>query len=243
MSGQSEAGEMPTGAGRGPDGRPGGGSTSLDTSSDPAHRPQASAARTEPRQATRRRSLAMDLVCCTRSTYRSPGRAPIRKVSAPPSSEPAGRLSSRSGSRTGWAFVPCEPWSTASGRGVRAARARGAARAPGRADREDPPRVRGDAHAFRCHAAFLRPDAEATLNALGATLAQLRDAVERATRDTLRDGDDRFALLPGAGLLTAAHLVNGVHPGDEGHALLARAVAENLTGNKFLGAIFGKALD
>ncbi|MFB7416595.1 hypothetical protein ACFC18_43895 [Streptomyces sp. NPDC056121] len=105
------------------------------------------------------------------------------------------------------------------------------------------PRVRGEAPAFRCHAAFLRPDVEATLNALGVTLAQLRDAVERATRDTLRDGDDRFALLPGAGLLTAAHLVNGVHPGDEGHALLARAVAENLTGNKFLGAIFGKALD
>lgn len=38
-------------------------------------------------------------------------------------------------------------------------------------------------------------------------------------------------------------VVDGVHPGDEGHALLARAVAENLTGNKFLDTIFGKALD
>ncbi|MFI8791494.1 SGNH/GDSL hydrolase family protein [Streptomyces sp. NPDC055105] len=88
-----------------------------------------------------------------------------------------------------------------------------------------------------------RPDAEATPNALGANLAQLRDAVERATRDTLRGGDDRLSLLPGVGLLTPAHLVDGVHPGDEGHALLARAVAENLTGNKFRGTIFGKALD
>ncbi|RFC75044.1 hypothetical protein [Streptomyces sp. AcE210] len=88
-----------------------------------------------------------------------------------------------------------------------------------------------------------RPDAEVTPNALGATLAQLRDAVERATRDTVPHGDDRLALLPGAGLVTPAHLVDGVHPGDEGHAFLARAVAENLTGNKFLDIIFGKALD
>ncbi|WP_326708379.1 MULTISPECIES: SGNH/GDSL hydrolase family protein [unclassified Streptomyces] len=88
-----------------------------------------------------------------------------------------------------------------------------------------------------------RLDAEATPNALGANLAQLRDAVERATRDTLRGGDDRLSLLPGVGLLTPAQLVDGVHPGDEGHALLARAVAENLTGNKFRGTIFGKALD
>ncbi|MGW6144872.1 hypothetical protein [Streptomyces sp. NPDC055140] len=71
----------------------------------------------------------------------------------------------------------------------------------------------------------------------------MRDAVERATRDTLRDGDGRLALLPGIGLLTSAHLVDGVYPGDGGHALLARSVAENLTGNKFLDTIFGKALD
>ncbi|MCX5323391.1 SGNH/GDSL hydrolase family protein [Streptomyces sp. NBC_00120] len=88
-----------------------------------------------------------------------------------------------------------------------------------------------------------RSDADAIPNALGATLAQLRDAVERATRDTLHGGDDRLALLPGVGLLTPAHLVDGVHPGDEGHALLARAVAESLTGNEFLDTIFGKALD
>ncbi|MFH8491528.1 GDSL-type esterase/lipase family protein [Streptomyces longisporoflavus] len=65
----------------------------------------------------------------------------------------------------------------------------------------------------------LRPDAETTPNALGATLQDLRTAVERAALDAGAD------LLPGEGLLHAGHLVDGVHPGDEGHALLAKAVA------------------
>ncbi|MFF1712406.1 GDSL-type esterase/lipase family protein [Streptomyces sp. NPDC058268] len=65
----------------------------------------------------------------------------------------------------------------------------------------------------------LRPDAETTPNALGATLRDLRTAVERAARDAGAD------LLPGGELLNAGHLVDGVHPGDEGHELLAKAVA------------------
>ncbi|GGV60096.1 hypothetical protein GCM10010277_64170 [Streptomyces longisporoflavus] len=65
----------------------------------------------------------------------------------------------------------------------------------------------------------LRPDAETTPNALGATLGDLRTAVERAALDAGAD------LLPGGGLLHTGHLVDGVHPGDEGHALLAKAVA------------------
>ncbi|MFC8129811.1 GDSL-type esterase/lipase family protein [Streptomyces sp. NPDC057302] len=64
----------------------------------------------------------------------------------------------------------------------------------------------------------IRPDAETTPNALGATLQDLRNAVERAALDAKAD------LLPGGGLLHAGHLVDGVHPGDEGHALLAKAV-------------------
>ncbi|WP_428951207.1 hypothetical protein [Streptomyces sp. cg35] len=35
----------------------------------------------------------------------------------------------------------------------------------------------------------------------------------------------------------AADLVDGVHPGDRGHLLLARAVAENLTGNGVTGGL------
>ncbi|GAA2302889.1 hypothetical protein GCM10010431_22760 [Streptomyces kunmingensis] len=77
----------------------------------------------------------------------------------------------------------------------------------------------------------LRPEAEAAPNELGATLAELRDAVERAARDAVDGGDKRLVLLPGRDLLTAEHLVDGVHPGDRGHLLLARAVAENLAGN------------
>ncbi|MFD3574466.1 GDSL-type esterase/lipase family protein [Streptomyces sp. NPDC058644] len=68
----------------------------------------------------------------------------------------------------------------------------------------------------------LRPDAEAVPNALGATLRDLRTAVERAALDAGAD------VLPGGGLLEAGHLVDGVHPGDAGHGVLADAVASAL---------------
>ncbi|MFG2647459.1 GDSL-type esterase/lipase family protein [Streptomyces sp. NPDC048436] len=68
----------------------------------------------------------------------------------------------------------------------------------------------------------LRPDAEAAPNALGATLGALRAAVERAARDAGAD------LLPGGGLLHAGQLVDGVHPGDAGHGVIADAVASAL---------------
>ncbi|MGW7088094.1 GDSL-type esterase/lipase family protein [Streptomyces sp. NPDC054871] len=68
----------------------------------------------------------------------------------------------------------------------------------------------------------LRPDAEAVPNVLGATLRDLRTAVERAALDAGTE------LLPGGGLLDAGHLVDGVHPGDAGHAVLAEAVASAL---------------
>ncbi|MFG2499157.1 hypothetical protein ACGFSB_13250 [Streptomyces sp. NPDC048441] len=47
----------------------------------------------------------------------------------------------------------------------------------------------------------------------------MRTAVERAALDA------GTGLLPGGELLHAGHLVDGVHPGDAGHALLAKAVA------------------
>lgn len=65
----------------------------------------------------------------------------------------------------------------------------------------------------------VRPDAEAVPNVLGATLRDLRTAVERAALDA------RTELLPGGELLDAGHLVDGVHPGDAGHRVLAEAVA------------------
>ncbi|MEV0322324.1 GDSL-type esterase/lipase family protein [Streptomyces sp. NPDC050658] len=68
----------------------------------------------------------------------------------------------------------------------------------------------------------VRPDAESTPNALGATLGELRAAVERAARDAGAE------LLPGGDLLEPRHLVDGVHPGDAGHAVLADAVTSAL---------------
>ncbi len=78
----------------------------------------------------------------------------------------------------------------------------------------------------------LRPDAEDTPNRLGATLADLRAAMEEAVQARIDGGDDRLSLVPGGDLLTAGHLPDGIHPGDEGHEILAEvfggAVADAL---------------
>ena len=62
----------------------------------------------------------------------------------------------------------------------------------------------------------IRPDAESTPNKLGATLADLRRAMEEAA---LERGD--VTLVPGGDVLTAEHLADGIHPSDEGHEVLA----------------------
>ncbi|OKJ55308.1 GDSL-type esterase/lipase family protein [Streptomyces sp. CB02261] len=74
----------------------------------------------------------------------------------------------------------------------------------------------------------LRPDAEHTRNALGATLTELRRAMERAGRDLAAEGDERLLVLPGRPLLGPEHLADGLHPNDTGHARIAAAVAEVL---------------
>ncbi|MFE9402871.1 GDSL-type esterase/lipase family protein [Streptomyces sp. NPDC006530] len=75
---------------------------------------------------------------------------------------------------------------------------------------------------------LLRPEAEGTPNALGATLAELRAAMESAARELIDAGDRALQLLSGQGLLTADHLMDGLHPTDEGHARVAGAVARAL---------------
>ncbi|WP_346768486.1 GDSL-type esterase/lipase family protein [Streptomyces sp. R301] len=74
----------------------------------------------------------------------------------------------------------------------------------------------------------LRPAAEHTGNALGATLTELRAAMEAAVRDLAAAGDRRLAVLPGRDLLAPDHLADGLHPNDAGHALLGAAVARAL---------------
>ncbi len=81
----------------------------------------------------------------------------------------------------------------------------------------------------------VRPDAESTPNRLGATLRELRAAMEQATQQIMDNGDTLITLVPGAGVLSPDLLADGVHPGDEGHAVLANvfggAVSLALRGN------------
>ncbi|MER8234031.1 GDSL-type esterase/lipase family protein [Streptomyces sp. NPDC094049] len=74
----------------------------------------------------------------------------------------------------------------------------------------------------------LRPEAEDRPNVLGATLAGLRGAMERAARDLAAEGDGHLLVLSGLPLLGPEHLVDGLHPDDRGHARIAAAVAEVL---------------
>lgn len=80
-----------------------------------------------------------------------------------------------------------------------------------------------------------RPDAEATPNRLGATLDDLRVTMEEVTLERIADGDGALTLVRGSALLEADHLPDGIHPGDEGHQILAvafgGAVREALEGS------------
>jgi lysophospholipase L1-like esterase len=69
----------------------------------------------------------------------------------------------------------------------------------------------------------VRPDAEATPNRLGATLAGLRAAYERAAL-SLGAADPSITLVRGRELVEAGQLADGIHPDDAGHAALAAAV-------------------
>lgn len=69
----------------------------------------------------------------------------------------------------------------------------------------------------------LRPDAESTPNRLGASLADLRAAMERAVSHRL-PADRALSLVPGRDLISAAQLADGIHPGDDGHRALADAI-------------------
>ncbi|MDG4862828.1 SGNH/GDSL hydrolase family protein [Streptomyces sp. T-3] len=73
----------------------------------------------------------------------------------------------------------------------------------------------------------VRPDAEHTPNPLGATLSDLREAMERATEDA-RATDKHLTLLPGGPLLGPEHLADGVHPDDAGHARMGTAVTDSV---------------
>jgi lysophospholipase L1-like esterase len=73
-----------------------------------------------------------------------------------------------------------------------------------------------------------RPDAEDSPNRVGATLAELRLAMEEAVLDSIAGGDERLFLVHGLSVVDPEHLEDGIYPGDEGHRRLAAAVSKIL---------------
>jgi lysophospholipase L1-like esterase len=72
---------------------------------------------------------------------------------------------------------------------------------------------------------IVRPDGEDTGNRFGATLRDLRAALEEAVLSFAADaGDQRITLVPGRDLVPAGQLVDGIHPGDDGQRSLADGV-------------------
>jgi len=73
---------------------------------------------------------------------------------------------------------------------------------------------------------IVRPDAEDTPNLLGATLVDLRVAMEDLTRELIAAGDERLTLVEGGGLIGPDDLPDGIHPADHGHGVLADAFGD-----------------
>ncbi len=76
---------------------------------------------------------------------------------------------------------------------------------------------------------ILRPDAEDVPNKLGATLVDIRQAIESVATERIEAGDVALSLVPGAGIINAGHLADGIHPGDEGHKRIAASMTRALT--------------
>jgi lysophospholipase L1-like esterase len=76
----------------------------------------------------------------------------------------------------------------------------------------------------------IRPAAEQARNGSGATLAELRRALEEAVHTfQAQHRDAQLHLLPGADLITPDQLdPDGIHPNDAGHAAIAAAAADAL---------------
>jgi lysophospholipase L1-like esterase len=71
---------------------------------------------------------------------------------------------------------------------------------------------------------IVRPDAETTANRLGASLEDIRAAIEDETREHVSSGDVNLELIPGRHLVHESQLGDGIHPNDDGHRALADAI-------------------
>jgi lysophospholipase L1-like esterase len=70
----------------------------------------------------------------------------------------------------------------------------------------------------------LRGDAEEKRNRLGATLRDIRGAIEDVVRERIDDGDKRMRLIEGAGILDETLFLDGIHPNDAGHRAIAATI-------------------
>jgi lysophospholipase L1-like esterase len=75
----------------------------------------------------------------------------------------------------------------------------------------------------------VRPDAEDVPNKLGASMADIRHAIESVARARIVAGDTTLTLVAGEAMITEGHLADGIHPGDEGHKRIAATVGKALT--------------
>ncbi|MGH3247072.1 MAG: GDSL-type esterase/lipase family protein [Trebonia sp.] len=84
---------------------------------------------------------------------------------------------------------------------------------------------------------IVRPRGEDTANRFGASLRDLRAALEDAVLRFAADaGDQRLTLVPGRDLVPAGQLVDGIHPGDEGQRSLADGVRRHVAAGLGLAA-------
>ncbi len=74
----------------------------------------------------------------------------------------------------------------------------------------------------------LRPDAENTPNILGASLSQLREAMEQTVRSMIGMGDENLHLISGRDLISQEQLADGIHPNDSGHRSLADRIGPKI---------------
>jgi GDSL-like Lipase/Acylhydrolase family len=74
-----------------------------------------------------------------------------------------------------------------------------------------------------------RPDADGVHNTLGASLADIRHAIESVARERIVSVDAALSFVTGEGIIGEEHLVDEIHPGDEGHKRIAATVGKALT--------------
>lgn len=77
---------------------------------------------------------------------------------------------------------------------------------------------------------ILRPDAENETNRLGATLGDLRVAMEDIVRERIEHGDQRLRLIEGLPIVTEEQLADGIHPNDDGQRALASKLGPAVRG-------------